>query len=172
MGKRLGNDFMQTTNRHIMGDGLERTLTAEELKKVEERMQEEQFNYVNHLMDKDKDCKSYRDKILVPAGNRVVVLPYDKNPYRVPVQESSSGLILGDFEALNMHKSHETGEMEESQRGIWCCKVIAVGKGCTSVQEGEDVYINFTFAAPLPFGGYGYYSISETNVICSVRLKE
>jgi hypothetical protein len=59
--------------------------------------------------------------------------------------------------------------MEASERGIWCCNVIAVGDECKYVKVGEDVYINYTMSAPLPVGDYGYRSINETNIICSIR---
>lgn len=152
-----------------MGNHIKHEINPEDLKQAQLKAEQEQMAYVTNLMAKDKDCKPFENKKLVPTANRVVVLPYEKNPYRVPLHQQSSGLILGDFETGATYKSHETGEQEESQRGIWCCKVIAVGAECKSVVEGEDVYINFMMAAPLPFGGKGYYTISENNIICSVR---
>ena len=169
--KYLGTDYYQLTNKHLMGNGITREIDPLDLKRAKEKAEQEQKEYINNLMEKDKDCKSFENKILVPTANRVVVLPYDKNPYRLPLHQTTSGLILGDFETSATYKSQETGEQEASQRGIWCCKVIAIGNECKSVKEGEDVYINFTMAAPLPFGGKGYYSISENNIICSVRNK-
>lgn len=168
----LGTDFMQMTGNHIMGANLKQDVNPEDLKRANEIIQKEQMLYADNIMQSDKDCKSFHDKCLVPTANRVIVLPYDKNPYRIPVHQMNSGLIIGDFGTAETYKSQETGENEAAQRGIWCCKVIAVGRECKSVISGEDVYINFTLAAPLPFGGKGYYSISENNVICSVRPNE
>ena len=111
------------------------------------------------------------DKILVPIGNRIVCKPYEKNPYRKPLRETTSGLILGDFESSALFKSNETGEEEAAQRGIWCCEVLYVGSECKTVEVGDDVYINFPMAAPVPFGGQGYYSIGEPNIICVIRKK-
>lgn len=170
--KYLGNDYFQLTGKHLMGHNFKWECDKETLKKIQEKAEKDQLQYVANLMSKDKDCKPYEDKVLVPPTNRIIVLPYNKNPYRVPIHQQASGLIIGDFELNATHKSWETGEEEESQRGIWCCKVIAVGDECKSVIEGEDVYINFTMAAPVPFGGKGYYTITENNVICSVRYKQ
>lgn len=170
--KYLGTDYYQLTGKHLMGNNIKHEIDPEAIKRAQEYAEKEQMEYVANLLAKDKDCKPYENKKIVPTAGRVVVLPYEKNPYRQPLHESSSGLILGDFETSATYKSQETGEQEAAQRGIWCCKVIAVGNECKSVVEGEDVYINFTLAAPLPFGGKGYYTISENNIICSIRNNE
>ena len=170
--KYLGTDYYQLTGKHLMGNNIKRDIDPEDLKRAQEKAEQDQRDYVANLLEKDKDCKPFEDKVLVPTANRVVVSPYDKNPYRLPLHQTTSGLILGDFETSATYKSQETGEQEAAQRGIWCCKVIAAGNECKSVIEGEDVYINFTMAAPLPFGGKGYYTISENNIICSVRNKK
>lgn len=168
----LGTDYYQLTGKHLMGNNIKHNIDPEALKRAQEKAEKEQIEYVANLLEKDKDCKPYENKALVPTAGRVVVLPYDRNPYRQPLHQSTSGLILGDFETSAYYKSQETGEQEAAKRGIWCCKVIAVGNECKSVIEGEDVYINFTMASPLPFGGKGYYTISENNIICSIRNKE
>lgn len=173
MGKSiLGTEHMQMTGKHYMGTNLKHEVDTDAVKKAHEIAEMEQLSYVANLLAKDKDCKPYENKCIVPTAGRVVVLPYEKNPYRLPLHETTSGLILGDIGTSATYKSQETGEQEAAQRGIWCCKVIAVGNECKSVMAGEDVYINFTFAAPLPFGGKGYYTISENNIICSIRNKE
>jgi hypothetical protein len=69
-------------------------------------------------------------------------------------------------------KNPDTGEKESMKKGIWCCKVIAVGPKCENVVVGDDVYCRFDIAVPIAFGGLGYYSISEQNAITVVRNKE
>ncbi|MEG2196448.1 MAG: hypothetical protein RRY26_03250 [Cellulosilyticaceae bacterium] len=170
--KYLGNDYYQLTGKHLMGNNIKYDIDPESIMKANEAAAKEQLAYVSNMLEKDKDCKPFENKHVVPTSGRVVVLPYDKNPYRQALHQSTSGLILGDFETSANYKSQETGEQEAAQRGIWCCKVIAVGNECKSVLEGEDVYINFTFASPLPFGGKGYYTISENSIICSIRNNE
>lgn len=167
----MTTDGMQATGIHFMNANNEQKheIDREAVKNALKRAEEEQLAYVDRLMEKDKDCKPFENRTLVPVGNRVIVKPYERNPYRVPLKQSTSGLILGDFETASSFKSNETGEKEASERGIWCCEVIAVGAECKTVQVGEDVYINFMMAAPVPFGGKGYYSINESNIMCSVR---
>lgn len=166
---RLGNEYMQMTNTHFMGAGLDQKVSKESLQKIQDDMLKEQALYVEHLMAADKDCKPYKDKTLTPVSNRVIVKPYNKNPYRVPMHQANSGLILGGYENGATYKSENTGEVEEAKRGIWCCEVISVGPECKSVQVGEDVYINYTMSAPIPFGDYEYVSIAENNIICRVN---
>ena len=168
----LTTDGMQLTGKHFMGNGIvERDIDADALALAHKKAEEDQLMYVNSMMEKDKDCKTYEDKMIVPIGNRVVFKPYEKNPYRKPLMETNSGLILGDFESYANFKSQETGEDEAAQRGIWCAEVIAVGDDCKHVNVGDDVYVNFPFASPIPFGGQGYFSIGETNIICIIRKK-
>lgn len=169
--KYLGTNHFQLTGKHLMGNGIKHEVNAEDLRRAQEKAELEQQRYVENLMNKDKDCKPFENKLIIPTQGRVVVLPYERNPYRVPLTQSASGLILGDFETTANYKSQETGEQEAAKRGIWCCKVIAVGPECKTAVEGEDVYINFTMAVPVPFGGKGYYSTSENNIICSIRSK-
>ncbi len=167
----MTTDGMQSTGIHFMNanNKQKHEIDAEAVKNALKRAEQEQIAYVDRLLEKDKDCKPFENRTLVPVGNRVIVKPYEKNPYRVPLQQSTSGLILGDFETSATFKSNETGEQEAAQRGIWCCEVIATGSECKTVVVGEDVYINFTMAAPVPFGGKGYYSINESNIMCSIR---
>lgn len=168
----LSTQGMQDRGIHYMGNNLHHDIDPEALKSAQVRAEKEQMEYVANLLSKDKDCKPFENKKLVPVSNKVIVLPYEKNPYRLPLQQMNSGLIIGDFETAATYKSQDTGEQEAAQKGIWCCKVIAVGDECKNIIEGEDVYINFMMAAPLPFGGKGYYSISENSIICSVRNNE
>ena len=171
----LTTEGMQLSGKHYMDpNGIQnkRSLVnadGEAIKFAQKKAEKEQLEYVNRMMEKDKDCKSYDNKTIVPIGNRVIVKPYEKNPYRVPLRQTASGLVLGDFDSYAMHKSQETGEMEANERGIWCCEVIAIGPDCKNTQVGDDAYINYTMSAPIPFGDYGYRSINETNIICSIR---
>lgn len=168
----LSTDWMQMTGKHYMGVNLKSDdIDNKKLKTLSENAMAEQMKIVDRWMDEDKDVKPTNDKIIVPTAGRIVVLPYDKNPYRVPLHKAESGLIVGADVNGSRFKNPDSGEVEERQKGIWCCKVIAVGPECKSVLEDEDVYINMTIASPLPFGDKGYYSISENNVICSIRKK-
>lgn len=166
----LTTDGMQATGKHFMGaNKMDWDVDPEAVKRAQKQAELDQLAYVDRLMEKDKDCKSFENKTILPIGCRIVIKPYEKNPYRIPLQQSTSGLIIGDFDTYATQKSQDTGEQEAAQRGIWCCEVIAIGPECKHVQKGDDVYVNFQMASPLPFGGKGFYSINETNVICSIR---
>lgn len=114
----LGNKYYQSTGKYLVGNNIKHNIDPEALKKSQELAEKEQLQYVANLLAKDKDCKPYNNKHIVPTAGRVVVLPYDKNPYRQPLYQSTSGLILGDFETNANYKSQETGEQEAAQRGI------------------------------------------------------
>ena len=167
----LGNANMQETGVHYMGANLKQEVSAEDIKEIADKRQQEFQAYLNNLAATERDIKDTEDKVLVPTAGRVIVQPYDKNPYRVAMHQKASGLILGDFNTMTF-KNPDSGEVEEREKGIWCCRVVAVGSECKTVQVGEDVYINFAFSSPLPFGDYGYSTISENNIICSVRIKK
>ena len=162
---------MQERGIHFMNanNAQKHEINREDLERALEMEKQKHLEYVDRVMQKDADCKVYENKTIVPVGNRVVLKPYEKNPYRVRLMESESGLLVGDFESASLFKNPDSGEVEESEKGIWCCEVIAVGADCKSVNVGDDVYINFMFAAPIPFGGKGYYSIGESNIICAIR---
>lgn len=166
----LTTDGMQASGKHFMGANKTNWgADSDAVKSALNRAEQEQIAYVDRLLEKDKDCKPFQNRSVMPTGNRVIIKPYEKNPYRVPLMQSSSGLIVGDFETSSYYQSQETGEREAAQRGVWCCQVIAVGSDCKYVVQGDDVYVNFPMAAPIPFGDKGYYSISEPNIICSIK---
>lgn len=110
--------------------------------------------------------------MLVPCNANVVLLPYDEHPYTPKIEVSSSGLYLGGVNDPSSFKNPDSGEQDTMKKGIWCCKVIAVGPKCENVKVGDDVYCRFDIAAPIPFGGLGYYAMSEMNLITIVRNKE
>lgn len=166
MSNILSTDWMQGTGKHYMGNGLSHEVAEVDLaaanKLVAEKDQKEITEALNKSLDKVKD---FHDKTIKPCNATVIVKPYDENPYRPIV--SKAGLIIGGYEGT--FKNPDSGEQDTLDRGIWCCKVIAVGPKCENVKEGDDVYVNFRVVVPLPFGDYGYYSISETNIICSIK---
>lgn len=167
----LSTQGMQDRGIHYMGNKIKHDIDVKDLENAKKMAEKQQMEYVERIMDKDKGCKNYSDKTIVPCNSTVILKPYDRNPYRVPLRESSSGLIVGDFESDATYTSPDSGEREAAKKGIWCCSVIAVGQDCKNVQVGDDVYANLMIAAPVPFGGYGYYAVSEQNIICSIRNK-
>lgn len=171
MNKWLSSGEQQRRNIHFMMDPTTK-VSAETIARAEEMMMKENMRYAESIEHDAKDVKSCEDVHLVPCNATVIVLPYDRNPYRRTTQRTDSGLLLVGSEDHKMFQSPDSGEMEENKRGIWCCKVIAVGPKCENVRVGDDVYVNFLIANPMPFADKGYYALSEMNIIASVRKNE
>ena len=75
--KYLGTDYYQLTGKHLMGNNVKREIDPEAVKRAQQMAEEEQMQYVANLMEKDKDCKPFENKKIVPTAGRVVVLPYE-----------------------------------------------------------------------------------------------
>lgn len=120
----------------------------------------------------NKSRKEWKDKMLVPCNANVIIKPYEEHPYTPKIEVSKSGLYMGGVNDPSRFKNPDSGEMDSMKKGIWCCEVIAVGPKCENVKVGDDIYCRFDIAAPVPFGGLGYFSICEANIITCVRNKE
>lgn len=145
----------------------------EGMKKLQDSMLERDAKEMNRQIDStNSHRKDWIDKELKPCNANVIILPYDEHPYTPKIEVGKSGLIIGGINDQSLMKNPDTGEMESMKRGIWCCKVIAVGPKCENVEVGDDIYCRFDIAVPIPFGGLGYYSICEANIITCVRNKE
>lgn len=143
------------------------------MKKLQNSMLERDAKEMNRQIDStNSHRKDWIDKELKPCNANVIILPYDEHPYTPKIEVNKSGLIIGGINDQSLMKNPDTGEMESMKRGIWCCKVIAVGPKCENVEVGDDIYCRFDIAVPIPFGGLGYYSICEANIITCVRNKE
>lgn len=106
---------------------------------------------------------------LMPMGNKIIIMPYVRNPYRKVISEG--GIILdynGDF------KNPDTGEMDKEVVGIGCAKVIEVGPEAKYLSPGDDIIYDTRQVYPVPFMQLGYKAMPEPNVICVIneKLKE
>ena len=146
---------------------------AERVKQLRNQVMEDDFHQmtrqIEYINNKRKDWKNME---LIPCNANVIVLPYDTHPYTPMIETGSSGLIIGGVNDPSLMKNPDSGEMEPAKKGIWCCKVISTGPKCENVKIGDDIYCRFDIAVPLAFGGLGYYSIPEPNIISAVRAKE
>lgn len=143
------------------------------MKKLQDSMLERDAQEMNRQIDStNRHRKDWINKELKPCNANVIILPYDEHPYTPKIEVNKSGLIIGGINDQSLMKNPDTGEMDSMKRGIWCCKVIAVGPKCENVEVGDDIYCRFDIAVPIPFGGLGYYSMCEANIITCVRNKE
>ena len=150
------------------GVELEQKLTGEDLRNIEDQMESVKLQLAANELDTNKGWRSSENKHLEPCGYTVIFEKYKKNPYR-QYRKSASGLILDTgLDAHEMFRNPDSGEMEMSQLGIVCAKVVAIGPECKYVKEGEDIYLRDVGCAPVPFGGLEYWAISEQNIICRV----
>ena len=144
------------------GAQLERTISGVSANEVKERIEMERLSAASAELEANKGWKSAEGKKVQATGYTVIFTKYPRNPYRK--YKSGAGLIM-DVDSYHVNSS---GEMEQDELGVVCCKVVSVGPECKYVKEGDDIYIRNIGAAPVPFDYRGYWAISEQNVICRV----
>lgn len=96
---------------------------------------------------------------ILPHGNRVFMLPYPSNPYRKVISEN--GILIPDGDFFNPDK----GEFDKLDQNVMCAKVMEIGRDCTSVKVGDDIYYDKRSTWPIPFLGLGYISTSEPQIL-------
>lgn len=148
-------------------------IDVEGAKRFNDSMLGRDANYMlSQIESKNANLKDWESMDLIPCNANVILLPYDEHPYGQKIAVSASGLITGGINDPSLMKNPNSGEQESMKKGIWCCKVIAKGPKCENVEVGDDVYCRFDIAVPIPFGGCGYYAVSEMNLITIVRKKK
>lgn len=168
MGNWLSSSEQQNNKIHFMLDPSVKT-SNEDIARAQKLALEKDLRTAELMEGNNSDVKIADDAKLYPCNTTVIVLPYDKNPYRRVSALQSSGLYVPGQYDNETFTSPDSGEIENNKRGIWCCKVIAIGPKCENVRVGDDVFVNFLIANPFPFGGKGYYALSEMNIIASIR---
>lgn len=161
----MNNNYMQETGIHFMNSAN----NMKDFKEPENQTNSlplDESEIADRLLDLDVTLSKSKNSYLQATGYTIIFKPYSKNPYR-DIKKSESGLIFGGDVFASMHKSDDTGEMENSEPFICCGKAISCGPECKYVKEGEDFYYRNT-RVPVPFNNLGYYAISEQNVICRV----
>lgn len=99
---------------------------------------------------------------MYPTINRLVILPYPKNPYRKIME----GEFVVDYDGS--FDNPDSGERDATEAGITCAKVVEVGPECKHVQPGDDVYYDSRGAYPLPYMSQGFKIMSEPQVLSIV----
>ena len=97
---------------------------------------------------------------LVPTFNKVILLPYPRNPYRKIMH---NGLIVeytGDF--LNP----DSGEKDTLKELVACAKVVEVGPDVLYLCSGDDVFYDPRTCYPVPFFKSGYLVTNEQQILC------
>ena len=110
-------------------------------------------------------------KQIMPLYSMVMVELYEENPYEQ--HETETGLKLNsEFD------NPDTGNRDNTERGIYCGQVIEVGPVCKYVKPGDDVLLPLNCVRPVTFNNKVYFIIAEQNIITvmaddlSERFKE
>ena len=126
-------------------------------------------NVANTIVENNLEDVCLDDVDIVPCNASVLILPYEKNPYR-EVTTTESGIIVG-IESSKTYKSNETGEIEQNNDVIRVGKVIAHGPACQNVEDGDDVFFTTYSMTPVPFRKKGYVIVGEGLLMCRIVKK-
>ena len=105
---------------------------------------------------------------LLPLGNKLVMLPYPRNPYRKIIDGSIIVEYNGEF------WNPDSGENDTMKELVACAKIIEVGPDCKYLKVGDDVFYDTRTTYPIPFMKQGYILTSEPQILCVMnnKLKE
>lgn len=129
------------------------------------RLEKEAEEAQQMLLDLEKAKQQELDEKLqtleiLPTANRVILLPYPRNPYRKIMDGNIIVEYNGDF--LNP----DSGERDTLKELVSCAKVIEVGPETKQVKVGDDVYYDGRTTYPVPFLSLGYVLTSEPQLLC------
>lgn len=97
---------------------------------------------------------------LMPMGNKIILLPYPRNPYRKVMQGSIIVDYNGEFD------NPDSGEKDKLDELVACAKVIEIGPDVKYVKVDDDVFYDPRSCYPIPFLSLGYRSTSEPQILC------
>ena len=163
--EQMGKYFM--SNR----SNLEVPTIADAAERLKQEKAEEEIKKALFEAERNKQAeinKKLETLELIPIGNKIILLPYPKNPYRKVV----SGQIIVDFDGSFLNP--DSGESDKLKELVGCAKVIEVGPEVKWTKEGDDVYYDTRTVYPMPFMSLGYVETSEPSLLAIMNegLKE
>ena len=159
LGEAAGKYFL---NKNTSGLYVPENALQLEIAKAKEEKERQEANNILLEAEKQKqqEILERAEKLeLLPMGNKIIILPYPRNPYR----ELMKGNIIVDYDGS--FKNPDSGEMDTLKELVACGKVIEIGPECKHVKEGDDVYYANGTSVPLPFMNRGYHVTSEPQII-------
>ena len=165
----MGNELDRVRGKWNMGENLiiptnPIAVEAEKLRKEKEAKEVAEKLKEIHLA-KQKEIEERLEGLeLIPNGNRLVLMPYPRNPYVKVMTES--GIFI---EPNGTYFNTDTGEFDEADELVACAKVIEVGPEVKYVKIGDDVYYDSRTAYPLPFMNLGYKVTSEPQIVAIIN---
>jgi len=141
---------------------------AEKLKEQKE-IEEARAMYLELQTKKQAELDAKLQTLeMLPMFNKIILLPYPRNPYKKTVQGSIIVDYSGEF------KNADSGEMDNLKELVGCAQVIEVGPEVKYLKPGDDIYYDTRTVYPVPFMSLGYLLTSEPQILCVLneKLKE
>jgi len=137
------------------------------------RLEKESNEARELLLQLEREKQEELDKKLaklemIPIGNKIIILPYPRNPYKKILQGSIIIDYNGEF------KNPDSGEQDKQKEFVSCAKIIEIGPDCKHLKVDDDIYYLPNTAFPIPFLSLGYQLTTEPQVLCVLNegLKE
>jgi hypothetical protein len=123
-------------------------------------------NFDELLREEQIKKEMWEGKEIMPLGFKIMVLPYERNPYISHI--NNAGLLTDGGSYVNP----ETGEREEVREIIGCAQVLEVGPDVKNIKPGDDVIYFKERSKPLPFMDKGFYLIDEVSALAVINNSE
>ena len=104
---------------------------------------------------------------IVPMSNYALIKPFETNPFQQVKIENGIITDLGGMTPT--YKSHETGEIEESEQYIKVGTVIEPGYQCEYLKAGDIVFYTIASEVKIPFFRQGFVVVNENRIMAVVN---
>lgn len=148
----MGNNIIKPSNS--LEDDFERLRLEKDAKEAQEL-----FLQLEKEKQAELDAKLQTLEIL-PMFNKIIILPYPRNPYKKVMNGSIIVDYNGDF--LNP----DSGEKDTLKEFVGCAKIIEIGPEVKYLKVGDDVFYDTRTVYPCPFLSLGYLTTQENAILC------
>lgn len=134
---------------------------AAEKLRLEKEIEEAATKYLELQRAKQADLDARLETLeLLPMLDKIIILPYPRNPYKKAIQGSILVEYNGDF------VNPDSGEKDNLKEFVGCGQVIEVGPLAKYLKIGDDVFYDTRSVYPVPFMSMGYKLTSEVQILC------
>lgn len=148
----------------------ERDINAQfEKRRLEKEVEEANKKLVELEKQKQEELDAKMERLeLLPMYDKVILLPYPRNPYRKLVENGLIVSYTGDF------NNPDSGEKDTLDTLVGCAKIIEIGPLTKYLRVGDDVFYDTRTCYPVPFLKMGYKTTQENQILCVLNegLKE
>ncbi|MGV8961813.1 MAG: hypothetical protein ACOH2V_00260 [Candidatus Saccharimonadaceae bacterium] len=129
--------------------------------KVAKEAEEARAMFMELQEKKQKELDTKLETLeLLPMLNKVILLPYPRNPYK----KILNGKIIMDNSGS--FKNPDSGEQDDLKELVGCAKVIEIGPEAKYLKAGDDVFYDTRTCYPVPFMSQGYLLTGESQILC------